>query len=148
MPFIDAYSHTASIAVDVDAPTALAFMADGMEQTYWALGSVQRRPVPDSDVFVGTSSFSGEELYVRLVSNAELLLVDYYVGPSPDELTWLVEARIQPGGNVGLRSDQSVITLTAWRAGESQAEWEREYWVWHTELHLIKARLERLHAGV
>lgn len=146
MSFIDPYSHTASIQVDVDASTALAFMADGMEQTHWALGSVDRRPVPGSDVVVGTSSFTGNELYVRLVGDIERLLVDYYIGPAADELTRLVEARIQPGENVGLRPDQSVITLTTWRAGESQSDWEREYWVWHTEVHLIKARIEALHA--
>ena len=145
--YIDPYSHTASIHVDVDAATALAFMADGMEQTHWALGSVNRRRVPGTDVFVGTSSFTGKELYIRLVGDPERLLVDYYTGPAVDQLTRLIEARVQPGANVGLRPDQSVITLTAWRAGDSDADWERRYWVWHTEVHLIKARLEALHAS-
>ena len=101
MSFMDPHSHTASIQVDVDAATALSFMADGMEQTHWALGSVDRRRVPDTDVFVGTSSFTGEDLYVRPVGDAQRLLVDYYVGPSPLRLTRLVEARIQPGEHVG-----------------------------------------------
>jgi hypothetical protein len=145
MSFIDPHSHTASILVDVDAATAHAFMSDGLEQTHWALGSVGRERVPDSDLFVGTSSFSGEKLYIRIVSDPELLLVDYYVGLTPDQLTRLVEARVQPGENVGFATDQSVITMTTWRSGEAPDVWERQYWVWRTEVHLIKARLHTLH---
>lgn len=147
LSFIDPHTHTASIQVDVDARTAWAFMADGMEQTHWALGSVRRRRVPDSDLFVGTSSFTGEELYVRLVADEEHLAVDYFIGPAPDALRPLVYARVQPAENVALPPGQSVITMTTWRAGESDADWEREYWVWRTEVHLIKARLESLHGG-
>lgn len=145
MTFIDPYTHTASIAVDVDAETALAFMADAMEQTHWALGSVRRRPVEGHDnLFLGNSSFTGEELYVRQVPHHEHLTIDSYIGPSPDDLTPLVHTRIQPGENVGLRPDQCVITLTTWRAGEPEDDWHREYWVWRTEVHLIKGRIDEI----
>ena len=83
------------------AATAFEFMADGLKQDHWALGSVNRKALGDG-LFIGQNSFDGSDLYVRLASDPELLLVDYSTGPSPEELTPRVEARIRPGSWVGL----------------------------------------------
>src|SRR5262249_7289626 len=103
-------------------------MSNGLEHSHFALGSINRRRAPGhDDLFVGNSSFSNEELFVKLVAYPELMTMDSYIGPTPDDLTPLVHTRIQPGENVGLRPDQSVITMITWRAGENQPDWEREY---------------------
>ena len=65
MPVDDANAHSASIAVHVAADVAYAFLADGLNQSYWALGSLERRALGD-DLYLGTSMFDGKELYVRL----------------------------------------------------------------------------------
>jgi hypothetical protein len=136
-------THCASVEVAGPAETAYAFMADGMNQNHWALGSMNRRALGDN-VFVGTSSFSGAEVYVKLVGHRDLLMVDYYIGPGPDALQPLVEARIKPGLALGIGVDHSVIALTIWRwLDATQAEWELHYHIWRTEIYLIKSAIER-----
>jgi hypothetical protein len=139
----DPNAHSASIEVGVPAETAFAFMADGMKQSYWALGSVNRREL-GGNLFVGQSSFDGTDLYVRIDSYPELLLVDYSTGSSPDELTPSVEARIRRGEWLGKEPSASVITLTLWRwSGADEERWQMHYHLWKTEMHLIKGALDR-----
>jgi hypothetical protein len=143
MTTIDRHVHSAGVQVAVPARTAFEFMADPMKQTYWALGSWERRHVQD-DVVVGTSLFDNTDLYVRIEGHEELLLVDYYGGPAPDQLRWVVQSRIIPGELVGIPSDHCLIVLTTWRnASTDDAQWELVYHIWRTEVHLIKGRLER-----
>ncbi len=100
------------------AETAFAFMADGLKQDHWALGSMGREALGDG-LFRGKSSFDGADLYVRLESYPDLLLVDYSTGPSPEELVPHVEARIRPGSWLGREDSVSVVTLTIWRWAEA-----------------------------
>lgn len=134
-------AHIASVEVAVPARTAFEFMASGMNQTHWALGSLERREV-EPGLFLGTSRFSYEQLYVRLKSDPELLLVDYYGGRDPQQLRWIVESRIVPGDQLGIGDDRSLITLTTWRRDESDEQWALRYHVWQTEIQLIKGRIE------
>jgi len=143
LPTNDPNTHSASIEVAVTAQNAFTFMADGMKQDHWALGSMRRRSL-GNNLFVGTSSFDGSELYVRIEANAELLLVDYHIGDSPERLRPLVEARIKPGMALGRDPGCSVITLTLWRAADdSDEDWAMHYHLWKTEVHLIRGALER-----
>ncbi len=135
-------THCASVVVPVPAAIAFEFMADGMRQSHWALGSMERRDLGDG-LFVGTSSWDGNELYVRLVANPELMLVDYHVGPSPDSLRFGVTSRVMDGAAIGQDADRSMITLTQWRTPDMPDEaWERESHVWPTEIQLIRSRIE------
>lgn len=141
MPTDDPNAHAASIEVPVDAGRALAFLADGMAQTHWALGSWDRRDL-GGGLFVGTSLFDGTELYVRLEAHHELLLVDYSIGPDPADLRRLVEARVVPGDVLGRDPGVCVITLTVWRSTAFTPEaWARTYHAFKTEVHLIRGRL-------
>jgi hypothetical protein len=146
MPRDDPNSHTASAHVNVPADKAFAFLADGMNQTYWALFSMEREAL-GQDTFVGTSIFDGTKEYVRLRPNAELLLVDYFCGyESPDNLSQAVESRVIPGNELGRGEDTCVITNTIWRsAGIDDESWGLIYHVWKTELYIIKGKLEQLH---
>src|SRR5574338_1092989 len=96
MDFADQYCHSASILVDRAAPVAFAFMSDGLKQARWALGSWDRRRLPDG-MFVGTSLFNGRETYVRLVADPAQMAVMYYVGQAPDALQPRNMARVVPG---------------------------------------------------
>ena len=135
-----AHCVTASIAVDAD--TAFAFLADGMNQSYWALGSWDRRAVGDG-VFVGTSLFNGSELYVRVIPRPETLVVDFETGRSPDALAHHVEARVIPGPTLGRPAGTCVVTLTIWRSTEvDDATWELLGHCFATEIQMIRGRLE------
>jgi hypothetical protein len=85
MTIIDRYCHTATAEVAVDEKTAFTFMSDGIKQGQWALGSWERREV-DKGLFVGISLFDGQETWVRISADSERLLVDYFVGRSPEAL--------------------------------------------------------------
>jgi hypothetical protein len=140
---MDKYAITAATEVDVPAATAFEFMADGLKQDHWALGSVNRKSLGDG-LFIGQNSFDGSDLYVRLASDPELLLVDYSTGASPEKLTPRVEARIRPGSWVGLDDSSSAVTLTIWRwAGCDEEEWQFHNNLWRVEIKLIKGAIER-----
>lgn len=141
------HSHSASVAVAVGPQVAFAFLADGMNQSYWALGSLDRERL-GPDTFVGTSMFDGAKEYVRLRPDEAALLVDYFVGPAPEELHHLVESRIIPGEELGRSADSCVVTNTVWRSeGIDDETWALMYHLWNTEVHLIKGKLERLTEG-
>lgn len=143
MPSDDRYSHCASVLVDVHGDVAFSFLADGMNQSYWALGSLERRRLGE-DLFVGTSMFDGSEEFIRIRSNRALRLVDYYVGADRDDLRQAVESRVIIGSELGLGEDQCVVANTIWRsAAIDDEQWDLLYHLWHTEVNLIKGRLER-----
>jgi hypothetical protein len=137
------YSHCASVLVDVNADAAFDFLADGMNQSYWALGSLERRRLGE-DLFVGTSMFDGSEEFIRIRSHRELRLVDYYVGADRDDLRHAVESRVIAGHELRRRETQCVVANTIWRSAAIDDEhWDLLYHLWHTEVNLIKGRLER-----
>jgi hypothetical protein len=143
MPPNDANAHSASIEVAVPAEQAFAFMADGMKQDHWALGSMNRKRLGDN-LFVGQSSFDGSDVYVAIDSDPERLLVDYATGESLDSMMPAVEARIRRGEWLGRDPSVSVITLTVWKWPYSTNEhWQMTYHVWKTEMHLIKGAIEQ-----
>jgi hypothetical protein len=145
MSLVDPNAICASSEVKVPAATAFEFMADGMKQDHWALGSMGREDL-GGGLFRGKSSFDGADLYVRLDSDRDRLLVDYAVGDSADDLLPHVEARIRPGSWIGLADgdDACVVTLTIWRwPGAEQDDWEFHEHLWRTEIRLIKGAIER-----
>ena len=129
--------------VDVEADRAFAFLADGMNQRFWALGSWDRRDLGDG-VFVGTSLLDGTELYVRPIPNPALLLVDFETGEDPMSLSHEVEARVIPGPMLGRAQESCLVVLTVFRgAAVADASWEQAWHMFHTEIRMIKGRLER-----
>ena len=139
---MNAGAHAATIEIGVPAAVAFAYLGDGMKQSEWALGSWNRREV-EPGLFAGTSLFDGSELLIRLEPDAQRLLVEYWVGTSPDALRPLVWARIVPGPVVGLDDGRCVVTLVVWRtADETDTRWNRLGHAFATEIHMIKGRLE------
>ena len=138
-------SQSFSVAelVGVGADTAFAFLEDGMNQRFWALGSWDRRDVGDG-VFVGTSLLDGTELYVRPIANPALLLVDFETGEDPTSLAHEVEARVIPGPVLGRAEETCLVVLTVFRrAAVADASWQQAWHMFHTEIQMIKGRLER-----
>lgn len=135
-------AHCVSASINVAPDTAFDFLSDGMNQSYWALGSWNRCEVGDG-IYAGTSLFDGSELFVRLHLNSELRIVDFETGRSPDVLHHAVEARVIAGETLGRARDTCVVTLTIWRAeGVDDAGWELLAHSFATEIEMIKGRLE------
>jgi hypothetical protein len=136
------HAHEASIEIAVPAAAAFSYIASGMKQGEWALGSWNRREAADG-IFLGNSLFDGSELAIRLTAHPELMLVVYDTGTSADDLRPLVWGRVLPGPVLGLADDHCVLTLTIWRAaGMSEGDWELMSHTFPTELRMIKGRLE------
>ena len=71
-------------------------------------------------------------------------LVDYFLGATPDALQHLVESRVIPGEELGRAPGTCVVTNTHWRPEDMDAEeWVMTYYLWKTEVYLIKGHLER-----
>ena len=135
-------AHCVSTPIAVDAETAFAFLSDGMNQSYWALGSWNRRLVSDG-IYAGTSLFDGTELFVRVLPRHETLSVDFETGRSPDTLEHRVEARVIPGETLGRPPQTCVVTLTVWRSEDvDEPTWDLLGHSFATELQMIKGRLE------
>ena len=135
-------AHVAAVEIAVPAERAFTYLADGMKQGEWALGSWDRRPAGEG-LFAGNSLFDGRELLIRLVAIPELLLVEYHVGRSAEALAPLVWGRVVPGPVVGLDEAHCVLTLVIWRsAGDSEQAWELLGHTFPTEVQMIKGRLE------
>lgn len=140
----DPFCHSASIEVDRPADAAFAFMADGIRQGSWALGSWDRRAVGDG-VFEGTSLFSGDKTYVRIRTDPANLLILYDLGASADvaAMTPRIMARIVPGAMLGMAADACVVSLLAWRgAAMSDRRWYQLCVSHETEMLMIKHQIE------
>lgn len=143
MAFYDPYCHVASTVLAVDADRAFDVLSDPVARQQWTLGSVDRRLIA-ADTIVGRSSFDGSALYSRLVAHRELLLFDSYLGADPDELRPLVAIRIKRGEEIGIDPGHCLVTMLTWRTADvSDDLWEREYFVWRAEIHLLKAAVEK-----
>ena len=135
-------AHCVAVRVQVEPERAFRFLADGMNQGYWALGSWDRREVEDG-VFVGTSLFDGRELYVRPVPRPETVSVDFETGRSAGELRHHAEARVVPSEILGGERGSCVVSLTVWRSADVDDDtWELLGHTFATEIHMIKGRLE------
>lgn len=135
--------HAVALEVGVSADRAFDYLADGLRQSDWALGSWDREQI-GADLFRGTSLFTGETTYIRITATPEVLLVDYEVGPTPETLMRVNSARAVPGPALGRAQGTSVVTLMKWRlAGQDDDQWHLARATFETEIHMIKGRLER-----
>jgi hypothetical protein len=135
-------AHAATTMVAVPADTAFAYLSDGLKQSDWTLGSWHREQLEDG-LFRGTSLFDGSDTFVRLCPDANSLLIDYWVGPSPEAMLRVNAARVVPGPAVGRPEGTCLVTLLKWRTPEqSDEDWARACVTFDTEIHMIKGRLE------
>ena len=142
MSFNDGYCHTASIDVNCTAEMALHYVADGIKQGEWALGSVDREQIADN-LFVGSSMFSTDRQYIRIRPDLVNNVVFYDVGNDRENLLPRNIIHCVPGAVVGRPSNTCIVTLISWRGeGSSDEAWFRHCVSHKTEMFIIKARLE------
>jgi hypothetical protein len=142
MSSIDAWCHTGSIEINCEAMMALDYVADGIKQGEWALGSIDRREIGDG-LFEGTSMFGAGTEYIRIRVDRDNHVVYYDVGHSLDDLRTLNVIRVVPGSTLGVAEDNCIVTLLSWRPeGTPDEAWARNSVSHETEMYIIKARLE------
>jgi len=135
--------HAVAVEAGVSADRAFEYLADGLRQSDWALGSWNREQI-EADLFRGTSLFTGEATYVRIIATPAVLLVDYDVGPTPETMMRVNSARAVPGPALGRVQGTSVVTLMKWRLrSQDDDQWHLARATFETEIHMIKGRLER-----
>jgi hypothetical protein len=134
--------HAASAEVAVEAAAAFLYLADGLKQSEWALGSWQREQIGER-LYRGVSLFDGSEAFIRISADPDQLLVDYEVGPTVERMLRVNAARVVPGPVLGRPEGTCVVTLMKWRtASQGDPEWGRACVTFDTEIHMIKGRLE------
>jgi hypothetical protein len=139
----DPHCHSSSIAVGRPAEIAFEIMSDGLKQGQWALGSLTRREV-EPGLFVGQSSFTGKDTYVRLNPDRERLIVDYEVGATRNAMQFRHMSRVIPGALLKMPAESCVVSLLTWRlATLSDADWIALSTIHEAEMFLIKGLLER-----
>jgi hypothetical protein len=138
----DSWCHTGSIEVQCDAKTAVDYVADGIKQGEWALGSIDRRQIGE-DLFEGTSMFGVGTEYIRIRADHENHVIYYDVGHSLDDLRTVNVIRVVPGATLGRPAASCIVTLMSWRSeGTPEDAWTRTCVSHETEMFIIKARLE------
>jgi hypothetical protein len=134
--------HAASAEVAVPAGEAFAYLADGLKQSDWALGSWQREQIGER-LFRGVSLFDGSDTFVCITSDPAALLVDYEVGPALERMLRVNTARVVPGPMIGRPEGTCVVTLMKWRTpSQGEQDWRRACVTFDVEIHMIKGRLE------
>ena len=137
------FAHESSIEIAVPAEQAFAYIASGMKQGEWALGSWNRRDAGDG-IFVGTlavrrlRALDPPERPPRPAAGR----VRHRHAPRTTCARWS-GVGVVPGPVLGLADDHCVVTFTIWRgAAMDDAGWELMSHTFPTELRMIKGRLE------
>ncbi|WP_105403773.1 hypothetical protein [Neorhizobium sp. T7_12] len=140
---IDPHCHSSSIMVERPAAVAFELMSDGLKQGQWAWGSLNRTEV-EPGLFVGASTFTGKQTFVRLHVDRDRFQVDYEVGAAKDAMQFRNMSRVIPGELLRMGPDRCVVTLLTWRLEtQTDAEWVQFGTIHEAEMFLIKGILER-----
>lgn len=121
---------------------ALALLSQASGLARWNLGLWHTQTAPGG-LLQGRSLFDGALGLAQVVVHAEQGLVEYRVGSTAPALVPRIQARVQPGPELGYANGHCLVTLLAWRsAGMSDAHWQRLRAVHEVEIDLIRAQLE------
>lgn len=140
---IDPHCHSSSIMVERPAAVAFELMSDGLKQGQWAWGSLNRTEI-EPGLFVGTSTFTGKQTFVRLDVDRDRFQVDYEVGAAKEAMQFRNMSRVIPGELLRMGPERCVVTLLTWRLEtQTDAEWVQFGTIHEAEMFLIKGILER-----
>ncbi len=125
----------------VDDALALLSTAAGLARWNLGLWQTQEQAL---GLLAGTSLFGGARGVARVQVDAPRGWVDYRVGTDAHDLVPRIQARVQPGAELGYAAGTCVITLMAWRTADmDDARWQRLRTAHEVEIDMIRAELER-----
>jgi hypothetical protein len=124
----------------VQAALAMLSQAQGLAQ--WNLGLWHTREQAPG-LLAGHSLFGGGAGLVRVQVDAEQGWVAYAVGADEAALQPRIQARVQPGPELGYAEGHCVVTLLAWRGADmDDARWQRLKAAHEVEIDLIRTQLQ------
>jgi hypothetical protein len=142
MGIADSLSYAVSSEVLVPAEEAFRYLSDPEMLGRWALGCFNTQPTPREGLFKGASLFDGEEVWVRIETDPDRLLIDYHVG-GPEKQLPRISIRVIPGPHYGRDREHCMVTMTAWRTTDmTDTRWQRLCASHDAEIFLIQAQLE------
>ena len=125
------------------AEDALALLSTAAGLARWNLGLWQTRE-QGLGLLEGASLFGGGRGLARVQVDVPRGWVDYRVGLDAQDLVPRIQARVQPGAELGYPQDTCVVTLMAWRSADmDDARWQRVRAAHEVEIDMIRAALER-----
>src|SRR5262245_54109436 len=127
------YTVTAEVAVP--ARVAFDYLADGAKVGEWALGALEAKRVGASDLFQSEA----HGIAFRVDADPKRLLIDYYVGSSPNDLIMRIATRVIPGETLRRRAATCLVSMAAWRPNSfDDRRWSRLKAFHDAEIHLIR----------
>lgn len=139
------YSDTAQVVVHKPIETVFNFLSDPYNLDLWSFGT-WKIEVNERGLVKGHALHTGQTNYVRIESHAEQGLIDYWVGPSADDMLPRICARIISGDSFASAADCSLLLLIALRTPDMDDQrWAGLIAAHNCEVGLIKSLLETGH---
>ena len=135
-------TDSVSVVIERNAETVFKFMSDPNKMDLWSFGTW--RINVDSDGLVhGCSIFDGSTACVRIESNAQNRLIDYWVGTDSENLAPRIFVRITPSEVIGSSTLNCILLMVSFRtAAMSDDRWHKLVTAHAFEVQLIKSLLE------
>lgn len=138
LPEVHAVARLCRARVD----DALALLSGAAGLARWNLG-LWRTQEEAPGLLAGTSLFGGGRGVASVQVDVPRGWVDYRVGSDARNLVPRIQARVQPGSELGYADGTCVVTLMAWRSADmDDARWQRLGAAHAVEIDLIRAALE------
>ena len=135
-------TDTASVTIERSAEAVFKFMSDPNKMDLWSFGT-WRISVDDDGLVHGRSIFDGSTACVRIESNAQNRLIDYWVGTNAENLAPRIFVRITPGEVTGSSTLNCILSMVSFRTeAMSDDRWHRLVTAHALEVQLIKSVLE------
>ncbi len=135
-------TDTASVTIERSAEAVFKFMSDPNKMDLWSFGT-WRISVDDDGLVHGRSIFDGSTACVRIESNAQNRLIDYWVGANAENLAPRIFVRITPGEVTGPSTLNCILSMVSFRTeAMSDDRWHRLVTAHALEVQLIKSVLE------
>ena len=135
-------TDTASVTIERSAEAVFKFMSDPNKMDLWSFGT-WRISGDDDGLVHGRSIFDGSTACVRIESNAQNRLIDYWVGANAENLAPRIFVRITPGEVTGSSTLNCILSMVSFRTeAMSDDRWHRLVTAHAFEVLLIKSVLE------
>jgi hypothetical protein len=134
--------HAVACLCRASVADALTLLSSAAGLARWNLGLRNTRELAPG-MLAGTSLFDGGSGHAQVEVDAARGLVDYRVGADVGQLVARIQARVQPGEQLGHAPGSCVVTLLAWRTAQMDDDrWRRLQAVHEVEIELIRSRLD------
>jgi len=135
--------HAAARLCRAPVPQALALLSTAAGLARWNLG-LWHTQEQSHGWLTGRSLFGGGHGMAHVQVDPARGWVDYRVGSDAQHLVPRIQARVQPGAELGYADDHCIVTLMAWRSvGMDDVHWRRLCATHEVEIDIIRSELER-----